>query len=73
MTLPHLHRLAESYESNPHPRQYEHGGELRVPDNVQDTTRRDKDRSAAPVWNPTDSDRRTTTKRNVSTQIIRPD
>lgn len=41
MTLPHLHRLPESDESNPQPREYErHGGELRVPDNVQDTARR---------------------------------
>lgn len=40
-TLPHLHRLPESDESNPQPREYErHGRELRVLDNVQDTARR---------------------------------
>jgi hypothetical protein len=33
----------------------------------------DKGRNADPVWNPTYSARRTTTKQNVSTQIIRPD
>lgn len=41
MTLSHLHRLIESNESDPQPREYERrGGELRVPDNSQDTARR---------------------------------